>query len=69
MLLAKCDLVDKKYEDLNEAILAIRKVMGCNGICVANNLLLTGTTTCYPSSELKLFCNGALDYIIQGEQI
>lgn len=66
-ILAKCGLVDKKYEDLDEAISAIRKIMLCNGICIADNLLLTGISTCYGNTELKLFCNGALDYIFNEE--
>lgn len=68
MLLAKCGLVDEKYNDLSEAIKAIRKIMICNGICVANNLLFTNTTTCYGSPELKLFCNGALDQIFMEDE-
>lgn len=68
MLLAKCGLVDEKYTNLMEAIKAIRQIMICNGICVANNLLFTGTTTCYGNPELKLFCNGALDEIFMEDR-
>ena len=66
--LAKLKLIDEKYNDFEKAKRAASFLDGDQPFCLRNNLATNGTMILHPLGTLKLFLNGALDYII-GEEI
>lgn len=62
-LYAYSGLVDEKYKDDKEALMATI-IMSSTLSCIYNNITTTGSMFTNPLSTIKLFCNGAMDVII-----
>lgn len=63
LVLAMCGQIDKKYLSQKEAINAARIIFNHTAYCLKNNYNVTGSITLVPFGEIRLLCNGALDYL------
>lgn len=66
ILLAMCNQIDRKYLNNEEALKAAIFFVHNVADCIKANYNATGSITLYSYGELKLFLNGALDYIMLG---
>ena len=63
MFLANCGMIDSKYQDQKEAILAARFIQTLP-YCMRDCVNVTGSIILYPMGTLKLLLNGAKEYIL-----
>ena len=63
MMLAMADQVSKKYLSEYECLRAAQIISRHAPFCFKSNFNITGTLLMMPFGDLRLFCNGALDYI------
>lgn len=62
--LAIAGQIDEKYLDYNKALWAAIQFQGRTPLCYKDNYNVTGSATMIPVGMLKMFFNGAIDYII-----
>lgn len=67
-MLAQYGLIQSKYKDEEKALKAAKLLINCDAQCIHCNESETGSFTTVHTGEIKLFLNGALDYIY-GEEI
>lgn len=63
LTLAMCGQIDKRYLSQYEAIKAARMIFNHTAYCLKSNYNVTGSITLVPFGEIRLLCNGALDYL------
>lgn len=63
VLLAMAGQVDEKYMDFETALKAAICMQGRTAYCIKDNFNVTGTITMVDYGMLKLFLNGAIEYI------
>ena len=63
LVLAMCGQIDKRYLSQREALKAARMIFNHTAYCIKSNYNVTGSITLVPFGEIRLLCNGALDYL------
>ena len=63
LVLAMCGQIDKRYLSQREALKAARMIFNHTAYCLKSNYNVTGSITLVPFGEIRLLCNGALDYL------
>ena len=65
--LAFCGQVDEKYKNVDECVKDLNKVYILKGTCLASNCITTGAYFLTNLGDYKLFFNGAIDILTEGE--
>lgn len=67
--LALADQIEKKYLNYENALKAAIEFQSRTPLCYKDNYNVTGSASLIPVGLLKMFLNGALDYIVQGDPL
>lgn len=65
--LAFCGLVEEKYKDTQIAAATVKNILSNMPGCLTDNLITCKVPMCASNHQFKLFCNGAIDYILRKE--
>ena len=64
-MLAFSGQIDEKYCDIKEALFGARKMIKASSHCVYCNEIETGSLNLLNAGQMRLFLNGAIDYILE----